>query len=71
MEVNLFYFGAVVALLGSFYYLLTRRHGYFHDKPIPSMAAVPIFGSVGDLMLQRVPLSEFIQTMYAMYSGVK
>ncbi|KXJ69997.1 hypothetical protein RP20_CCG025203 [Aedes albopictus] len=71
MEVNLFYFGAIVAVLGSLYYLLTRKHGYFHDKPIPSMAAIPILGSVGDLMLQRVSLSEFIQTLYDKYPGVK
>ncbi|EAT33128.1 AAEL014613-PA [Aedes aegypti] len=71
MEVNLFYFGAIVAIFGALYYLLTKKHGYFHDKPIPAMGAKPILGSIGDLMLQRVPFNTFLQAAYDKYSGVK
>ncbi|XP_062558848.1 probable cytochrome P450 9f2 [Armigeres subalbatus] len=71
MEVNVFYLGIVGAILGAVYYLITKNHGYFHEKPIPSMPVKPVLGSIADLMLQRQSFYQFMKKTYDKYAGVK
>lgn len=71
MEVNLLYLSAFVAILAALYHLLTKNNGYFHEKPIPSLVVKPLLGSVGDMIFQRVPIGEFVQTIYNKFPNVK
>ncbi|XP_001870709.2 probable cytochrome P450 9f2 [Culex quinquefasciatus] len=71
MEVNIVYPLAVVAILVWFYHRLTRVYGYFHEKPIPSMAARPMFGSTKPVLTKKCSFNEFIKKIYDQYEGVK
>ncbi|XP_065080307.1 probable cytochrome P450 9f2 isoform X3 [Ochlerotatus camptorhynchus] len=71
MEVNLLYPLIVVAILVVIYRRVTKYFEYFHDKPIPSMATNPIYGSTGPLYRKQYSFSDFIKTVYDKYSGVK
>lgn len=71
MEVNLLLLLIVVAVLGWIYRLVKKHYDYFHDKPIPSMANVPIFGSTGPLMMKKCSFNDFIEAVYNKYPSSK
>ncbi|XP_055529188.1 probable cytochrome P450 9f2 [Wyeomyia smithii] len=71
MEVNLFYLTVLVSILAYIYHWITRNNGYFHDKPIPSLAVKPFFGCSASLLLKQTTFSEFILTMYNKFPNVK
>ncbi|XP_058837436.1 probable cytochrome P450 9f2 [Topomyia yanbarensis] len=71
MEVNLLQLAVVIAVFAYLYRLLTKNNGYFHDKPIPSLAVKPLIGSSGDLLLKRVTFGEFIKSVYNKFPNVK
>ncbi|XP_053685845.1 probable cytochrome P450 9f2 [Sabethes cyaneus] len=71
MDVNVLYLAIVLALFWRIYRWLTKDHGYFHDKPIPSLAAVPVFGSTSALMLKRISANDFVKQIYDKFAGVK
>lgn len=71
MEVDIFYVLTAVSIVGFLYYLLTKNNGYFHDKPIPSMAVKPIVGSAAELYLKKRSFSEYIERVYNQFAGVK
>lgn len=71
MEVNL---GAVIVILSTvilIYKWITRNNDYFHEKPIPSMAVKPLFGSTGPLILKQFSLHGFINHIYQKYPNAK
>ncbi|XP_062545301.1 probable cytochrome P450 9f2 [Armigeres subalbatus] len=61
----------IVAVLGVIYRRMKKHYDYFHDKPIPSTATYPLFGSTGPLMLKRCAFNDFIQTIYNKYPSAK
>lgn len=71
MEVDLLNVLTAVSVVGFLYYLLTKNNGYFHNKPIPSMAVKPIVGSAADLYLKKCSFSEYIERAYNKFAGVK
>lgn len=71
MEVDLLHVSAVLAILGLLYHLLTRNNGYFHDKPIPSLAVWPLFGSTAPLLLKRYSFTDYIKNIYDKFAGAK
>lgn len=71
MEVNVVYLAVVLAVVAYLYRWITRNNGYFHDKPIPSMAVTPFFGVSAPLLLRKVTFPDFIETLYNKYPGVK
>ncbi|XP_053685844.1 cytochrome P450 9e2-like [Sabethes cyaneus] len=71
MDVNVVYLVIVLALFWLIYRWLTKDHGYFHDKPIPSLAAVPIFGSTCALTLRRISANDYVKQIYDKFAGVK
>lgn len=71
MEVNLLLLLIIVGILGVIYRQVKKHYDYFHDKPIPSMATVPLLGSTGPLMTKRCTFNDFIQTIYNKYPSAK
>lgn len=71
MEVDLLHVAVLVAIVAYLYRWITRNNGYFHDKPIPSMAVTPFFGASGPLLLRKVTFTDFVQNVYNKYPGVK
>ncbi|XP_001649101.2 probable cytochrome P450 9f2 [Aedes aegypti] len=71
MEVNVLYLLIVVAVLAVIYRRITRFYEYFHDKPIPSMAAGPPFGSAGPLYRKKYSFNDFIKMTYDKFPGAK
>ncbi|XP_062556569.1 uncharacterized protein LOC134221394 [Armigeres subalbatus] len=73
MDISFVHLAGVLALvtLVYLYRWLTRNNDYFHDKPIPSMAVKPFFGASGPLLLRKVTFTDFIQSIYNKYPGVK
>lgn len=71
MEVDLLYVTTFVTIIGLLYYLLTKNNGYFHDKPIPSMAVYPLLGSSAPLMLKRVTFPNFVKLIYDKYPSAR
>uniref|UniRef100_A0A182W957 Cytochrome P450 n=1 Tax=Anopheles minimus TaxID=112268 RepID=A0A182W957_9DIPT len=71
MEIDLMILVPLVAILGTIYYYLTKDNKYFHDKPIPSMATEPLFGSTRRLMTKQTSFYEFMIEIYNKYPLVK
>ncbi|KXJ68076.1 hypothetical protein RP20_CCG006036 [Aedes albopictus] len=71
MEVNVLFLLIVVGVLVVIHRRITKFYEYFHDKPIPSMAAGPPFGSVGPLYRKKYSFNDFIKMTYDKYPGVK
>ncbi|XP_055600152.1 probable cytochrome P450 9f2 [Uranotaenia lowii] len=71
MEVNVGLVLFLLSILGYLYHLLTRNNDYFHEKPIPSMAVKPIFGSTGSLILKRCTWPDFVVEIYNKYANTK
>ncbi|XP_055605122.1 probable cytochrome P450 9f2 [Uranotaenia lowii] len=71
MEIGLITLGLILTALVLIYRRITHKNDYFHDKPIPSMAVQPIFGSTAGPILNRTTFSEFIGKIYNKYAGVK
>lgn len=61
----------LVAILGFIYYYITKNNKYFHDKPIPSLATEPLFGSTRRLMMKQTSFSDFIVDIYNKFPLVK
>lgn len=71
MGIDLVILVSVVLLVGLLYRLLTRNNDYFHDKPIPSMAVTPLFGSTGPLLLRKFTFGGFVEYIYNKYPSAK
>ncbi|XP_019565200.3 cytochrome P450 9e2-like [Aedes albopictus] len=71
MEINLGACIAALLIVILIYRWITRRNGYFHEKPIPSMAVAPLFGSTGALIFKKFSLHGFIKHIYQKYSNAK
>uniref|UniRef100_A0A182JKW9 Uncharacterized protein n=1 Tax=Anopheles atroparvus TaxID=41427 RepID=A0A182JKW9_ANOAO len=71
MEIDLAYLVPILTLLYAMYYYITKDNKYFHDKPIPSMAVQPLFGSSGRLMMKKTSFHEWIIEIYNKYPRVK
>lgn len=71
MQIDVLVLVPLVAILGAVYYYITKGNKYFHDKPIPSMAAEPLFGSTRRLMMKKTSFHEFIVSIYNKYPLVK
>ncbi|XP_058832973.1 probable cytochrome P450 9f2 [Topomyia yanbarensis] len=71
MEVNVVYLTLIVATLGLIYRWLTKDHDYFREKPIPSLAAWPVFGSTADLMLKKCSFMDYVKRVYDKFPNVK
>ncbi|XP_035788121.1 probable cytochrome P450 9f2 [Anopheles albimanus] len=71
MQIDLVYLVSLVGILGVLYYYLTRNNKYFHDKPIPSLAVEPFFGSSRRLFLKQTSFTEFIVDVYNKFPSVK
>lgn len=71
MEVNLLYLLILLAILVEIYRRVTKYYNYFHDKPIPSMATSPLFGSTGALMMKKLAFNDFIKQIYNKYPNAK
>ncbi|XP_053690938.1 probable cytochrome P450 9f2 [Sabethes cyaneus] len=71
MEANLFYLAVIGAIIVYLYRRVTKNNDYFHDKPIPSLAVKPFFGSTGSLMLKRTTYPGFISSIYNKFPNVK
>ncbi|XP_065080392.1 uncharacterized protein LOC135703195 [Ochlerotatus camptorhynchus] len=71
MDVNLLFLLIVVASLVVIYRRVTKHFHYFHDKPIPSMASNPLFGSTGPLMRKKLSFNDFIEKVYNKYPNAK
>ncbi|XP_058837423.1 cytochrome P450 9e2-like [Topomyia yanbarensis] len=71
MEVDLVHVLAVVATIGLLYHWLTKDHGYFHSKPIPSLPVKPIVGSTAELLFRKCSFTEYIKRVYDQFEGVK
>ncbi|XP_058065806.1 probable cytochrome P450 9f2 [Anopheles bellator] len=71
MEVDLTYLLPFLAILATVYYYLTKNNKYFHDKPIPSLAVEPLFGSTRRLMLKKTSFHDFIMDVYNKFPTVK
>ncbi|EDS34511.1 cytochrome P450 9b1 [Culex quinquefasciatus] len=71
MQIDVAYLCAGTLIAALIYYLLTKSHDYFHNKPIPSMAVTPFLGSTGRLMLKCCSFPDFIESIYNKYSGAK
>ncbi|XP_055529189.1 probable cytochrome P450 9f2 [Wyeomyia smithii] len=71
MEVNLFYLTVLVSIVAGIYYWVTKNNGYFHDKPIPSLAVKPFFGSSASLLLKQTTFFDFILSIYRKFPNVK
>uniref|UniRef100_A0A182QHC0 Cytochrome P450 n=1 Tax=Anopheles farauti TaxID=69004 RepID=A0A182QHC0_9DIPT len=71
MGINLMVLVPLVGIFAVFYYYITKANKYFHDKPIPSMAAEPLFGSTRRLLMKQTSFHEFIISIYNKYPLVK
>ncbi|XP_058837442.1 cytochrome P450 9e2-like [Topomyia yanbarensis] len=71
MEVNVIYLTLIVAILGIIYRRLTKNHDYFREKPIPSLAAWPVFGSTADLIMKKCTYIDFVKRVYDQFASVK
>ncbi|XP_062552199.1 cytochrome P450 9e2-like [Armigeres subalbatus] len=71
MEINLLYLVIIVVIIFAVYRRVKKHFDYFHDKPIPSLATNPLFGSTGPLMLKKCTFNDYITTIYNKYPGVK
>ncbi|XP_049294620.1 probable cytochrome P450 9f2 [Anopheles funestus] len=71
MEIDLMVLVPLLGLFGIIYYYLTKNNKYFHDKPIPSMATEPLFGSTRRLLLKKTSFHEFMISIYNKYPLVK
>ncbi|XP_052903096.1 probable cytochrome P450 9f2 [Anopheles moucheti] len=71
MEIDLMVLVPLVAILATVYYYITKNNKYFHDKPIPSLATEPLFGSTRRLMTKKTSFHDFIIEIYNKYPLVK
>ncbi|XP_053669096.1 probable cytochrome P450 9f2 [Anopheles marshallii] len=71
MEIDLMVLVPLVAILATIYYYITKDNKYFHDKPIPSMATEPLFGSTRRLVMKQTSFHDFIIEIYNKYPLVK
>ncbi|XP_053680546.1 probable cytochrome P450 9f2 [Anopheles nili] len=72
MEINLIWvFMPIVSFLAVVYWYITRNDKYFHDKPIPWLAAEFLFGSSRRLLLKKISFHEFIIDIYNKFPLVK
>ncbi|XP_053679513.1 probable cytochrome P450 9f2 [Anopheles nili] len=71
MEIDLMLLMPLVAILAAVYFYITKDNKYFHEKPIPSMAVEPLFGSSRRLMLKKTSFHEFIVDIYNKFPLVK
>ncbi|XP_058837441.1 probable cytochrome P450 9f2 [Topomyia yanbarensis] len=71
MEVNVIYLTIMVVILILIFRWLTKNHDYFHEKPIPSLGAWPVFGSTGDVMLYRCTFTDYVKQVYDKFASVK
>lgn len=71
MEIDLGILVTLGLIVGFLYRLLTKNNGYFHDKPIPSMAVKPLLGSTGPLTLKKYTFAGFVEYVYNKYPGAK
>ncbi|KFB49800.1 AGAP012296-PA-like protein [Anopheles sinensis] len=71
MQIDLLYLVPLVVILYAVYCYITKDNKYFHDKPIPSMAVEPLFGSSGRLMKKKTSFHEWIIEIYNKYPRVK
>lgn len=71
MGIDLGILVSLVLIVGFLYRLLIKNNGYFHDKPIPSMAVSPILGSTGPLTLRKYTFAGFVEYIYNKYPGAK
>ena len=71
MEISLMVLVPLVAILGFIYHYITKGNKYFHDKPIPSLAAEPLFGSTRRLMMKQTSFHDFVISIYNKYPLVK
>ncbi|XP_065093166.1 cytochrome P450 9e2-like [Ochlerotatus camptorhynchus] len=71
MEINPGLWLAIISVVLLVYKWLTRNNGYFHEKPIPSMAVVPLFGSTAPLILKQFSFNGFIDHIHRKYASAK
>ncbi|KFB49798.1 AGAP012296-PA-like protein [Anopheles sinensis] len=71
MEIDLVYLVPFLAMLYIVYHYITKDNNYFHDKPIPSLVAQPLFGSTLQLVRKKMSLHEFMIAIYNKYPLVK
>uniref|UniRef100_A0A182K775 Cytochrome P450 n=1 Tax=Anopheles christyi TaxID=43041 RepID=A0A182K775_9DIPT len=71
MEIDLMILVPLVAILGIIYHYLTKGNKYFHEKPIPSLATEPLFGSTRRLLLKQTAFTDFVINIYNKYPLVK
>ncbi|XP_053689442.1 probable cytochrome P450 9f2 [Sabethes cyaneus] len=71
MEINLFYLTVLFSIIGYVYYRVTKNNGYFHDKPIPSLAVKPFFGSSASLLLKKTTFFDYMSYVYNKFPNVK
>uniref|UniRef100_A0A182US72 Uncharacterized protein n=1 Tax=Anopheles merus TaxID=30066 RepID=A0A182US72_ANOME len=71
MEISLMVLVPLVAILGFIYHYITKGNKYFHDKPIPSLAVEPLFGSTRRLMMKQTSFHDFVISIYNKYPLVK
>ena len=55
---------AVLAVLAALYYRATRNFDFFKKHGIPYMKPVPFFGSIWEMLLQRVSFAEVAERIY-------
>ncbi|XP_062551079.1 cytochrome P450 9e2-like [Armigeres subalbatus] len=71
MELNVGTWTVVLLFVILIYKWITRNNTYFHNKPIPSMVAKPLFGSTGPLVLKKFSLNSFTEYIYRKYPDAK
>nr|XP_049464507.1 probable cytochrome P450 9f2 isoform X2 [Anopheles coluzzii] len=71
MEIDLTVLVPLVAILGLVYHYITKGNKYFHEKPIPSLATEPLFGSTRRLLLKKTSFTDFVISIYNKYPLVK
>lgn len=71
MEISLGVLVLLILIVGYLYRLLTKNNGYFHDKPIPSMAVRPLLGSTAPLTLKKYTFGGFVEHIYNKYPSAK
>ncbi|XP_058820113.1 cytochrome P450 9e2-like [Topomyia yanbarensis] len=71
MEVDFGILMLLVLAVILLYKWVTKNNDYFHEKPIPSMAVKPLFGSTGPLVFKRYSMNGFINHIYNKYPNAK
>lgn len=64
-------FLALLSLALMAYRKLAKNLDFFKDKPIPSLPAVLLYGSTGDMLQKKIAFSDFIVEAYNCFPGTK